>query len=330
MEHDPFDARPHLVIAGASGPIGRRLVAAARERWRITVLTREVTGDEPEGAVPVAWNPRAARDGDSAHLEGLARVLEGADGLVNLAGASIADGRFDEAHRRRIEESRIDATGTLVEAARRAHRAPATWLQGSAHGMYGDRGDEILDESTEPDRSFFLGQVGAAWEEAAAPAAERSRLVLGRISVVLAPEAQAWRRLVMPIRLFVGGPIGSGQQWWSWIHGEDLTAAMLFLLRTPEVDGTTVEGPYNLTAPEPARQIEITRAAARRLGRPAVAPVPPFALRTLFGEMPDMVLLPSTRAVPRRLLEAGFTFRYPTVDEAVEALLAAEKDGAAA
>jgi hypothetical protein len=325
MEHDPFDARPHLVIAGASGLIGRRLVAAAREHWRITVLTREIEGDEPSGSVPVAWNPRAARDGDNAHLDGLARVLDGADGLVNLAGSSIAGGRFDEAHRQRIERSRLDSTTTLVEAARRTDRAPATWLQGSAHGMYGDRGDEILDERAEPDRDFFLGQVGAAWEEAAAPAAERSRLVIGRISIVLAPEAEAWRRLLLPVRLFAGGPIGSGRQWWSWIHADDLTAAMLFLLRTKEANGARVDGPYNLTAPEPARQIEITRAAARRLRRPAFVPAPAFALRILFGGMPDMVLVPSTRVVPRRLLEAGFSFQYPAIGPAVEALLTAER-----
>jgi len=328
MEHDPFDTRPHLVIAGASGLIGRRLVAAARDRWRITVLTREIRGNEPEGAVPAAWNPRAGRDGDVAHLEGLGRILDGADALVNLAGASIADGRFSDSHKKRVEQSRLDATGTLVEAAARAAKAPATWLQASGASIYGDGGDEVLDEDAEPDRDFFLGELGVAWEEAAAPAAQRSRLVIGRIGVVLAPEAEAWRRLLLPIRLFVGGPIGSGQQWWPWIHGADLTEALLFLLRTPEVDGAPLEGVYNLTAPEPARQIEITRAAARKLGRPAIAPVPPFALRILFGGMPDHVLLPSTRVVPRRLLDAGFAFDHPDIDTAVAALLAAERQAA--
>ncbi len=330
MKADPLDPPPHLVIAGASGPIGRRLVAATRERWRVTVLTREVDGSEPEGATPVAWNPRAARDGDQAHLEGLARVLDGADALVNLAGASIADGRFDEEHRRRIRDSRIDSTTTLVEAAARAERAPTTWLQGSAHGMYGDRGEEELDESSAPDPDFFLGEVGMAWEAAAAPAAERSRLVFARISIVLAPEAEAWRRLVLPIRLFAGGPLGDGRQWWSWIHGEDLTAALLFLLSTPEANGELLEGVFATTAPEPARQIEITRAAARRLGRPAFLPAPMFGLRLLLGGLPDMLLAPSTKVRPTRLLEAGFSFRYPTIDDAVAALLPRDEEGRAA
>lgn len=337
MHEAELDPRPHLVIAGASGPIGRRLVAAARDDWRVTVLTREVDGSEPSGTTPLAWNPTAARDGDVAHLEGLARVLSGADALVNLAGASIGSGRFGPEHRRRVLDSRIDATTTLVQAALRADRAPRTWLQGSAVGLYGDRGEEELDAASEPDRSFFLGQVGVAWEEAAAPIADVSRLVVGRIGVVLAPDAEAWRKLLLPIRLFVGGPLGSGRQWWPWIHGDDLTEAMLFLLRTPAVDERPgerpverpVDGVFVLSAPEPARQIEITRAAAERLRRPSFVPVPAFALRIALGGLPDMLLLPSAKVRPRRLLEAGFEFRWPTIREAVAELLPREGERAA-
>lgn len=305
-----------MVIAGASGLIGRRLVAAAKERWRVTVLTRRVDGSEPEGSTPLAWTPTAAKDGDVAHLEGLARVLSGADVLVNLAGASIADGRFGPEHRKAIVDSRLDATTTLVEAAARAQRAPRTWLQASGASLYGDRGEEELDERSEPDTSFFLGQVGVAWEQAAAPAAEFSRLTVGRIGVVFAPEAEAWRKLLTPVRLGVGGPLGNGTQWWPWIHAADLIDAMLFL-----IDSEEARGAYALNAPEPARQIEITRAAARALRRPAIVPVPAFALRLLLGGMPDMVLLPSTKVRPVRLLEQGFEFRYPTIDAAVQALL---------
>jgi len=305
-----------MVIAGASGPIGRRLVAAAKERWRITVLTRRVDGSEPEGTTPLAWTPTAAKDGDVAHLEGLGRVLSGADVLVNLAGASIADGRFGPEHRKAIVDSRLDATTTLVQAAARAERAPRTWFQASGASVYGDRGEEELDDRSEPDTSFFLGQLGVAWEQAATPAAERSRMIVGRIGVVFAPEAEAWRRLVMPIRLGAGGPLGEGTQWWPWIHAADLIDAMLFLIDHDEARGT-----YALTAPEPARQIDITRAAARALRRPAIVPVPAFALRLLFGGMPDMVLFPSTKVRPARLLEHGFAFRYPAIEAAVEGLL---------
>lgn len=305
-----------MVIAGASGLIGRSLVAASKDRWRITVLTRSVDGSEPEGTTPLPWTPTAAKDGDVAHLEGLGRVLSGADVLVNLAGASIADGRFGPEHREAIMDSRLDATTTLVQAAARAERAPRTWLQASGASLYGDRGEEELDERSEPDTSFFLGQVGVAWEEAAAPAAERSRLIIGRIGVVFTPEAEAWRKLLLPVRLGVGGPLGKGTQWWPWIHGADLIDAMLFLIADEEA-----RGPYALNAPEPARQVQISRAAARALGRPAIVPVPAFALRLLLGGMPDMVLFPSTKVRPVRLLEQGFEFRYPTIDAAVEKLL---------
>lgn len=329
MHEAELDALPHLVVAGASGPVGRRLVAAARDDWRITILTREVDGSEPPGATPLAWTPTAARDGDVAHVEGLARVLSGADALVNLAGASIASGRFGPEHRRRVLDSRIDATTTLVQAALRADRAPRTWLQGSAVGLYGDRGEEGLDDASEPDRSFFLGQVGVAWEEAAAPVADVSRLVVGRIGVVLAPDAEAWRKLLLPIRLFVGGPLGSGRQWWPWIHGDDLTEAMLFLLRTPAAHERPLDGVFVLVAPEPARQIEITRAAAERLRRPSFVPVPAFALRIALGGLADMLLLPSMKVRPRRLQEAGFAFRWSTIGAAAKDLLPRVGDRAA-
>ncbi len=313
-----------MVIAGASGLIGRRLVAATKTHWNVTVLTRTVDGSEPAGVTAVAWNPCAARDGDEAALDTLAGVLDGADVLVNLAGASIADGRFGAEHRRRILDSRIDATRTLVEAAKRTEHAPATWLQASASGIYGDRGDEVLDEASPP-ADDFLAQVGVAWEAAAAPAAERSRLVIGRIGVVFAPEAKAWQQLLLPIRLFAGGPLGSGRQWWPWVHADDLVRAMLFLVGTRKADAvngeTRAEGAYVLTAPEPARQIDIARAAARELRRPVWLPAPAFALRIVLGGLADYLLLPSTRAVPKRLLDAGFTFHYPTIDEAAAGLI---------
>ena len=320
-----MDDRPRMVIAGASGLIGRGLVAALKDRWRITVLTREVTGDEPAGTDALAWSPTAAKDGDVAHLEGLSRQLEGADAVVNLAGAPIADGRFDEAHKRRIRDSRVDATTTLVEAASRCEVAPAVWFQASGSGAYGDRGEEELDESS-PLGDDFMAEVTRAWEGAAAPAAERSRLVVGRIGIALDPSATAWTRLVLPVRLFVGGPIAGGRMWWPWIHANDLIRAIVWLIETREAtreegEVRPVEGVHLLTAPEPARQIDLTRAAARVLRRPSFVPVPAFALRILFGGMPDHLLLPSTKALPRKLLDEGFSFRFPDADTAARDLL---------
>jgi len=320
MELPTLDARPHLVIAGASGLIGRRLIAELQGRWRVTVLTREVSGAEATGATPLAWTPTAAKDGDRAHLEGLSRVLEGAGALVNLAGSPIAAGRFGAEHRRRIRDSRVDSTTTLVEAAARCERPPAVWLQASGTSIYGDRGDEPLDERSELGNDF-LAEVGRAWEQAAASAAARSRLVICRTGIVLDREAEAWRRLVLPVRLFVGGPIGGGRQWWPWIHASDLTRALTFLLEHGEAEGV-----FALTAPEPARQIDLTRAAARVLRRPALVPVPAFALRIVFGGMADALLLPSVRLLPTRLLEHGFAFDYPNATSAAEELLAPARE----
>ncbi len=314
-----------MVIAGASGLIGRRLVTATRAKWDVTVLTRTVDGSEPTGATAIAWNPRALCDGDETGLDAVARALDGADVLVNLAGSSIAAGRFGAAHRRRILDSRVDATTTLVAAAQRASQPPATWLQASGSSLYGDRGEELLDESSTPGDDF-LAETGQAWEAAARPAASFSRLVIGRIGVVFAPEATAWQRLVLPVRLFVGGPLGSGRQWWPWVHVDDLVRAMLFLIdpqRAGVADAPPPEaGAYLLTAAEPARQVDIARAAGRALRRPIWLPVPAFALRLLLGGLADVLLLPSTRTVPQRLLEACFVFEYPSIDDAARALLA--------
>lgn len=320
--------KPHMVIAGASGLIGRGLIDALKDRWTITVLTREVTGDEPKADDVLPWNPKAAKDGDEAHLTGLSWRLNGIDALVNLAGAPIAAGRFDDEHKARIRDSRIDATTTLVEAAQRCEVAPRVWFQSSGSSIFGDRGDEELDERSSLGDDF-MAETARLWEAAAAPAGERSRLVIGRTAIVLHPEAEAWRRLVLPVRLFVGGPIAGGRMWWPWIHHEDLTRAIVWALETPDVtvdaaNGAVterVEGPYLLSAPEPARQIDLTRAAARVLRRPSFVPVPAFALRILFGGMPDNLLFPSTKVHPRKLQRHGFTFHHPTAIDAARNLL---------
>lgn len=309
-------AQPHLVVAGASGIIGRNLVAAARHRYRVTVLTRDVNGSEPEGAEPLAWNPGAAADGDEAHLAGLARTLEGAAALVNLAGAPIHKGRFGRRHKHRIVDSRVHATSTLVQAAQRCERPPAVWLQGSGAGYYGDRGEEKLREGAPRGQGIFLADACAAWEAAAHPAGERSRLVIARQGIVLHREAPAWQRMLLPIRLGAAGPWGGGRQWYPWIHGEDATRAQLHLLET-----ASAEGIYNLAAPEPVRQVELARSAARRLGRPALFPTPKWVLRLALGGLADNLVLPSARLLPARLQRDGFTFLYPDAEAALDELL---------
>lgn len=305
------------VVAGAGGVIGARAIAAFRSHGPVVVLTRRSGGDWPEGVTAVVWDPTAARRSDAAALDRLADVLSGARTVVNLAGSPIDAGRMGPAHRARIRDTRVDATTTLVEAAARAEAPPLTWLQGSAVGVYGDRGDEVLTEASPlGDASFPLVPTGKAWEAAAQGAAARSRLVVVRFGVVFDPEAAAWRKLLLPVRLFAGGRLGSGRQWMPWVSGRDVGRALAWLAEHDEVEGVV-----NLTAPEPARQIDVTRTAARALRRPVWLPVPAFALRLVVGGLADALLLPSQRVVPARLQDAGFSFAHPTIDAAMPSLV---------
>jgi len=305
--------RPRLIIAGAGGVVGRHLSAAARDRYDVVVLTRG--GTTPAGARSVRWSPSAASDGDDSALDALAGELDGAAALVNLAGSSIAAGRLGEAHVRRVRESREQAGATLVAAAQRAKAPPPVWFQASGIDIYGDGGERVLDETASVAGDGPIQLVGRAWEASADGARPFARVILGRIGVVLAPDAEAWTKLLLPIRLFVGGPLGSGQQWFPWIEADDLARAILFL-----IEDERAEGPYNLVA-EPVRQIELTRLAARALRRPAFMPAPAFALRLALGGVADVLLLTSKRAVPARLREAGFSFQAPTAEAAVAKLL---------
>ena len=311
-----MDATP-IAIAGAGGIVGRRLVEAWAGRGPVTVLTRRDEAAWPPGVIPFVWSPDAARRGDEPALDALAARLDGAHALVNLAGASISAGRLDAAHLARLRGSRVDVAATLLAATRRCAVPPAVWLQGSAVGLYGDRGDAVLTEASGfGAASFPLVPTGQAWEAAAEPAADLTRLVVARLGVVLDRDAEAWRRLLLPVRLFAGGPLGSGRQWMAWITGRDAARALRWLIDTPDARGV-----YNLTAPEPVRQIDLTRTAARALGRPVWLPAPAFALRLLLGRLADGLLLGSQRVVPRRLLEAGFAFEDPTIEQAMPTLL---------
>jgi uncharacterized protein len=184
--------------------------------------------------------------------------------------------------------------------------------------VYCDRGDAVRSEASGVcDPEFPLVPMGTAWEAAAAAAAERSRLVVVRFGVVFDPEAEAWQKLLLPVKLFAGGPLGSGRQWMPWVSGHDVGRALVWLL------DHDVSGVVDLTAPEPARQIDVARAAAKRLGRPVWLPAPAFALRLLLGGVADALLLASQRVVPARLLEAGFVFDHATIEDAMPYLTGA-------
>ena len=302
----------HVVIAGGTGLIGRALAAACLARGdTVSVLTRRP--DAPvkgalRRAAKVLWTPNDPN--------ALARHLRTADVVVNLIGENLAVGRWTAARKRALYASRVESGRALTAAIRLAQPRPKVLLQASAVGYYGDRGDALVGEDTPPGDDF-LARLCVDWEASTAPVeALGVRRVVLRTGVVLTREGGALPRLLLPVRLGVGGPLGSGRQWMPWIHMEDEVGAMLFLMAHDEATG-----PFNLTAPQPVTNAQLVRALAQRLHRPAFLPVPAFALRLLLGEM-STVLLASQRVLPNRLLSLGYAFRYPTLDAALDALFA--------
>jgi uncharacterized protein (TIGR01777 family) len=295
--------RIHVAITGASGLLGSTLVAALRAGGhRVTRIVRGVPA-----AGDVAWDPAAGRLDPAA--------LTGVDAVVHLAGENIG-ARWTPARKRRILESRRDGTRLIAETMARCARPPATLVSVSAVGVYGDRGDEILTETSPPGEGF-LPEVGQAWEDATRPAeAAGIRVVRPRLGVVITPRGSILQRMLPPFRLGIGGRLGSGAQWLSWISIDDVVG----VLHRALFDGT-MHGALNAVAPTPVRNRELTEILARLLHRPALIPVPAAALRLLFGEMGEQAILGSTRAVPERLSGLGYRFRHPTIESAVSHLL---------
>lgn len=307
-------SRPILVISGASGLIGSHLVRAARGRYDLRLLTRDADKPASDGATWVAWNPEAAGRGDAAELGKLSAALSGAHAIVNLAGASVAEGRLDGAHKRRVVESRVQSAKALLLAQRHAEHPAEVWFQASATGFYGDRGDAELTERS-PAGSGPLSDICHVWEAAPGDAGG-ARLVVGRIGIVLAKDASGWKKMLLPIQFFAGGPFGSGQQWYAWIDADDLAQSILFL-----IENKSSSGVYNLTAPEPVRQLTLVRQVASRLSRPTSLPAPAFALRLALGGLADTLLLASAKVLPTRLQEEGFSFDHPTFEAELDKLL---------
>lgn len=300
-----------IVVLGGSGLIGRALVARlAADGVEAWVVSRAPEGlrDLPVGVRATGWDGRTAA--------GFAALVDGAHALVNLAGEGIADGRWSAARKRRIVESRTAAAAACREAIEQAANRPAVWVQASAVGYYGSRGDEELTESSPAGDTGFLAATTAAWEASSiASEALGVRRVLLRTGVVLDPEGGALGKMLTPFRLGLGGPLGDGRQWFPWIHRDDQVAAIRFL-----IDRDDLAGPFNLVAPQPLRNADFGRTLAGALGRPFLLPAPAFALRAAFGEMAETIL-GSQRVLPRRLLEAGFTFRFPEIGAALADLL---------
>ncbi len=296
-----------VAVTGSSGTIGTALVGALRARGDqvVRLVRRDAAGPDE-----VQWHPERGGTPDDE----LVRDLAGVDAAVNLAGAGVADKRWSTAYRAELVRSRVDATTALVTALSRLDPLPGVLLSGSAYGYYGATGDDVADESS-PQGSTFLAEVAAAWESAAAPADDAGiRLAYLRTSLVVSPEGGAFGAMLPLFRVGLGGRLGSGRQWWSYVSLRDHVAATLHLLDDP-----TATGPFNLTAPEPCTNAQATGALAAHLHRPALVPAPGFAVRALLGGFAEEVL-DSRRVVPTRLQEAGFGFQDPTIEAAVATL----------
>ena len=293
-----------IAVTGASGLIGSALVPALEASGHEVV---QLVRRAPEGPSELAWDPAA----ESIDAERLA----GVDAVVNLSGATIGR-RWTAARKREILASRVDSTTLLAETLAALEPRPKVLVCAGGIGIYGDRGDEILTEESELGTGF-LAEVGTAWEAAAEPAREAGiRVVNFRQGIVLSRKGGALARLLAPFKLGLGGRVGSGSQWWSWVSMDDLVGAYRFALEGG------LEGPVNLVSPSPATNAQFVKALGRALHRPTVFPLPAVAVKTLFGEMGDAALLQGQRALPARLLEAGFTFDYAELDAAFEQALA--------
>jgi uncharacterized protein (TIGR01777 family) len=295
-----------IAVTGASGLIGTPLVAALRDGGHEVV---RFVRREPRLADEARWDP-AAGSIDAAALENVAAV-------IHLAGAGIGDRRWTDAYKREILDSRVDGTGLLASTLARMEYPPAVLVSGSAIGWYGDRGDEVLDETARAG-SGFLADVTRAWEAAAAPAAAAGiRVAYARTGIVLSPAGGALRRMLLPFKLGVGGRLGSGDQWWSWITLHDEVRALVHLATASDL-----EGPVNLTAPQPSTNRDFVATLGRALRRPAVIPTPTFALKAILGsELADALLFQSQRVMPHRLLDDGFTFDHPELGAGLQAIL---------
>lgn len=291
-----------ILVSGASGLIGRAISAAlTAEGHEVEALVR---GGDRGG---IRWDPR------SGEFDGAA--AEGAGAVVHLAGENVASGRWSDARKKEIRDSRIRGTRLLAEGIAKLARPPAVLVAASAIGIYGDRRDEIVDETSAPGDGF-LADVCREWEAASGPAADAGiRVVHVRFGVVLDRSGGALAKMLPIFRLGLGGKVGSGAQWMSWLATEDAVG----IIRHALVGD--LAGPVNAVAPSPIRNEDFTRALGKALGRPTPFSVPAFALRIAFGEMADATVLASTRAVPSRLSRSGYRFRAATIEDGLAAAL---------
>jgi uncharacterized protein (TIGR01777 family) len=294
-----------ILISGSHGLVGKALSSELlKGGHEIVSLVRQ----KSEGASEIEWHPNQGSI-DSERLSGF-------DTVIHLAGESIASGRWTDDKKRRIRESRVSGTTLLSQALARSSKPPTTFISASAIGYYGDRGDELLNEKS-PSGNDFLSEVCVAWERATAEAeAKGIRTVHTRFGIILDQGGGALAKMLTPFRMGVGGKIGDGKQWMSWIALADVINGLKFV-----IENNAVTGPVNFVAPNPATNGEFTKTLGDALGRPTLFPMPAFIARLAFGEMADALLLSSAKVEPKCLRESGYRFEFEQLQTALEAIL---------
>jgi uncharacterized protein (TIGR01777 family) len=288
-----------ITVAGGTGFLGEPLVRRLVARGDVAVLSRNPV--KVRAGRGVAWDGRTQGPWSAEIAQ--------SDVVINLAGENVGEGRWTEERKKQLTASRLDATHAIIEALRHAPQRERTLINASAVGFYGLREDELLDESATRGPGF-LAELVEQWESAAREAESLARLVILRFGVAIATDGGALKKMLLPFRLGIGGRIGSGEQWMSWVDRDDVLRMIEWA-----IDHQAARGIYNVTAPEPVRNRDFTRALGRALHCPTLVPVPAFALRIAFGQMADEALLGGQRAVPRRAIQESFVFESRTIDE---------------
>ncbi|PYU52956.1 MAG: TIGR01777 family protein [Acidobacteria bacterium] len=300
-----------ILVTGSSGLVGTALVSALARRGHTVcrlVRPQSAGGEGAKEGFAVAWNPATGEVGGAG---------VGADAVVNLAGASIADGRWTAQRKALLGSSRIDTTRALVGALTKMNARPSVLVSASAIGYYGDRGDETLTEDSKPGGDFLAG-LAQEWEaEALKAEALGIRVVLARFGIILAHEGGALPKMMLPFKFGAGGKLGSGQQWMSWVTLEDLVEILRFA-----IENASVSGAINIVSPQPLQNAEFTYLLAKAMHRPARFPAPAFALRLALGEMADALLLSSQRVLPTAIEKLGYRFLHADLTAALSAVLA--------
>jgi len=295
-----------ILISGASGLVGKHLIPTLKAKGHeVHRLVRKT----PKSADEIQW------DAETGFSEMERAKLENFDAVVHLAGDSIASENWSDEKKRKIKESRTVGTRVLVDALKDLQNPPKHFISASAIGFYGNRGDEILNEESSQGTGF-LPEVCAAWEDEIKRAEAFARVAYLRIGVVLAKDGGALEKMLTPFKFGVGGKIGSGKQYMSWITLDDLIRMIDFVL-----ENENLRGAFNAVAPNPARNEEFTKTLGKVLNRPTFLPVPEFAIKTLFGEMGETLILEGARVVPQKLQDAGFEFDFPNLEAAMKHVL---------